>query len=132
MIRLVVLAFILAVLVLGAMSALGQSNDACNVPVELMPEHCWPVSSSTVGPQLTPLPTATAWSTARPTADLRPYPAPYPDPEEQRGYPQIFTDLHRWKCNGNYDQVGEKTSAEAILSRISRCFRPVLHEKLTR
>jgi hypothetical protein len=90
MIRLVVLAFILAVLVLGAMSALGQSNDACNVPVELMPEHCWPVSSSTVGPRLTPLPTATAWSTARPTAELRPYPGaeqpgltpiPYPFPE---------------------------------------------------
>jgi hypothetical protein len=78
MIRLTVLAFVLALVVLGAMSVLGQSNDPCAVPVEVMPDYCWPQSSGTVGPWPTELPTATIVPTA--TAWVRPYPGPGPYP----------------------------------------------------
>jgi hypothetical protein len=74
MIWFTVLVFILAALVLGAMSVLGQQDqDACDQPAELIPDYCLP--------QPTSLPTATAWSTEGEHAGPpQPYPGPYPFP----------------------------------------------------
>jgi hypothetical protein len=76
MIRLTVLAFVLALVVLGAMSVLGQSNDPCNQPIELIPDYCFPQPSPL--PQATAWPTVTAWVRPYPGPDLTPYPFPAP------------------------------------------------------